>query len=568
MRILALIALFISISTFSKGQHEVFKSDFTPTWKEAISAFDHLAKASDEAQFFEKGKTDIGKPLHVLVINSDKVFDAKFFDPKKTVLLINNAIHPGEPDGVDACLQLCKELLDKKNTAHALLDSVIICIIPIYNVDGAHIRNSYSRSNQEGPLEYGFRGNAKNLDLNRDFIKCDSKNAISFSQIFHEFNPDIFVDTHVSNGADYQYTMTLIATQANKLGANQKDFIRKIMEPALYTSMESKTYPMTPYVNHMGKTPESGLADFLETPRFASGYAALFQCISFITETHMLKPYPQRVEATYHFLHSMLEFIDTHSHEIITEREKACAYWKEQKEYALNYQLDTTYREYFRFKGYEALSEPSLIGNGERLRYDRNQPFEKDIPLFRTFISKDSISIPKYYVVPQAWQQVIDRLNWNNINYTRLESDTLMEVHGYYLKNENTLSEAYEGHYLHTSVKTFDEKMKILFFEGDLIVPVEQDGIRYILETLEPKGKDSFYSWNFFDAVLQQKEWFSDYVFEEKAQQILKDNPELKAEFEKELPNLEEHWEQLYWIYRHSPYFERSAFRYPIYRIY
>lgn len=567
MRIVILSILFITFINKAFAQHIPFQSSYTPTWKEAIASFEKMASQSDEAMFIEKGKTDIGKPLHVLVINSDKEFDAKKFNPKKSVLLINNAIHPGEPDGVDACIKLCSELLDKQNTAHALLDSVIICIIPIYNVDGAHIRNSYSRSNQEGPDEYGFRGNAKNLDLNRDFIKCDSKNAVSFSQIFHEYNPDVFVDTHVSNGADYQYTMTLIATQANKLGANQRDYIRKTFEPALYQAMEANKYPMTPYVNHMGKTPESGLADFLETPRFASGYAALFQCISFITETHMLKPYPIRVEATYQFLHSMLEYMNSHCTEIQEERSKACDFWKKQKQYALNYELDTTNREYFRFKGYEALIEPSLIGNGERLRYDRNQPFEKDIPVFRKYTPKDSVNIPKFYVVPQAWQDVIDRLNWNNIEYSTLQNDTLMEVSGYYLHNEKTLTDAYEGHYLHTQVTTYDEKMKILFFAGDLLVPTDQDGIRYIIETLEPKGKDSFYAWNFFDSVLQQKEWFSDYVFEEKAQQILNENPELKAQFEKELPNLEEHWEQLYWIYRNSPYYERSAFRYPIYRI-
>jgi hypothetical protein len=29
-------------------------------------------------------------------------------------------------------------------------------------------RNSTSRTNQNGPEEYGFRGNARNFDLNRD----------------------------------------------------------------------------------------------------------------------------------------------------------------------------------------------------------------------------------------------------------------------------------------------------------------------------------------------------------------------------------------------------------------
>ena len=68
-------------------------------------------------------------------------------------------------------------------------------------------RNSTTRTNQNGPESYGFRGNARNYDLNRDFIKSDTKNAKTFAQIFHLVQPDVFIDNHVSNGADYQYIL-------------------------------------------------------------------------------------------------------------------------------------------------------------------------------------------------------------------------------------------------------------------------------------------------------------------------------------------------------------------------
>ena len=134
-------------------------------------------------------------------------------------------------------MMLSRDIIGKKIT---LPDNVVLAIIPVYNIGGALNRNSFSRANQNGPESYGFRGNAQNLDLNRDFIKCDSKNARSFTEIFHYLNPDIFIDNHVSDGADYQHVMTLITTQHNKLGNELGEWLKKTFEPKLFTGMHDK----------------------------------------------------------------------------------------------------------------------------------------------------------------------------------------------------------------------------------------------------------------------------------------------------------------------------------------
>jgi len=563
-----IVSLFVTHIAF--GQHTPFTGNTTPTWQECISRFQKIDDNSKIAKLIEMGTTDIGKPLHVLIINKDKEFSPEKFNKNKSVLFINNAIHPGEPDGVDASLIFAAEITNPKNELYPLLDSVIVCIIPIYNVDGSMIRNGFSRTNQEGPAEYGFRGNAQNLDLNRDFIKCDSKNAESFTKIFQRIKPHIFIDTHVSNGADYPYTMTLISTQSNKLGGVLGEFMKYEIEPFLYENMAKTGFEMCPYVNHMGRTPDSGITDFLETPRFASGYAALFHTIGFISETHMLKPYAQRVESTYQFIVTMMKYMDANSNRIVEMKRQAEQQWHYQEYYWMNFELDTTIKTTFNFKGYEAVIEPALVGKGERLRYDRNSPYTKDIPYYRNYRAQVEVEIPTYYIIPQAWSKVIDRLKWNGVSMDRMKSDTTIFVYGYYLNDLNTSKSAYEGHFLHRSVSARRDSMNIHFFEGDYIVPVNQHAIRYIIETLEPQSEDSFFAWNFFDGVLQQKEWFSDYVFEEKAKEILINDTELKAKFDEALktdPDLEEHWMQLNWIFRNSPHFEASAFRYPVYSI-
>lgn len=566
---LLLVFVWCSVLT-SKAQISLdLKGNTTPTWQETIDAFRTLDSASAEAQLLEVGTTDVGKPLHLFVINSSGLFYPELFETNKTVVFINNAIHPGEPDGVNASLLLVEELIKKDSPLHSVLDSIIVCIVPIYNVDGSLMRNSYTRANQDGPYEYGFRGNARNLDLNRDFIKCDSKNALSFNRLFTMMDPDVFIDTHVSNGADYPYVMTLISTQADKLGP-MGSYLRNTMEPALFSAMEKKGEPMCHYVNTMGRTPESGIVSFLETPRFASGYAALFNTLSFITETHMLKPFPKRVEATRVFLEELLLFASAHNSEIIRERKKADQQLLQQREFALRFELDTMRKDTLPFRAFRAHYETSKVGTGERLKYERDSTYTANVAFYDHYRDTLKIAAPGSYIVPQAWGEVIDRLKANGVLMYPMSRDTVLEVETYFIEGYETDRRPYEGHYVHHDVKVRKEKHRLLFFKGDYLIPTQQRARRYIIETLEPQSEDSFFAWGFFESILQRKEYFSDYVFEEKAEEILKENPQLKAEFEATLaidPALRaNHWDQLYWIYSRSIYAEKSVNRYPIFR--
>ena len=133
-------------------------------------------------------------------------------------------------------------------------------------------RSPNYRIDQNGPTEKGFRGNSQNLDLNRDFIKCDSKEARSFTEIFHLLDPDVLIDNHVSDGADYQHIMTLLTSQHNKLGGAMGEFMNKQFEPALFSLMKEKGYDLVPYVNAFGDTPETGWSEYWDSPRYSSGY--------------------------------------------------------------------------------------------------------------------------------------------------------------------------------------------------------------------------------------------------------------------------------------------------------
>lgn len=543
----------------------------TFTYQEGIDWWQQFDEAHEEVKMLEMGSTDSGFPLHLVLYNPDENFDLESLrQGNKTLVLVNNAIHPGEPDGTDASMLLMRELLQSKKLQKRYED-VVLAIIPFYNIGGALNRNSFTRANQNGPEAYGFRGNAQNLDLNRDFIKNDSKNARSFTQIFHAIEPDLYVETHVSNGADYQYTMTLLPTQHNKLGGIMGPYLQNELEPALYKRMEEKEWPMVPYVNVFGTVPDSGMVQFMDSPRYSSGFAALHNTFGFITETHMLKPYRQRVAATKAFLESVLEEAAENGDQWEKLKKQQAQQVKEQEKFVLNWKVDKSRPAEIMFKGYEASMIPSEISGQERLYYDRSKPFEKPLPFYNQYVPASEVEAPAFYAIPQGWWKVVELLKQNGVEMKRLEEDTVLQAEVYYIGEFETVESPYEGHYLHYNIQTEKKQEEVQLQKGDYLIPVNQEENRYIVETLEPQAKDSYFAWNFFDAILQQKEHFSPYVFEETAERLLKENVELRKAFDQKKKEDAEFagngYAQLNYIYEHSPYYEEAHRRYPVFRI-
>ena len=541
-------------------------------YEEVIRQYKILDSLSVKSKLFTYEKTDCGEPLHLFVISQNEIFNPQILhEKKKCILFINNGIHPGEPDGIDASLKLANNL-STNPIYNRLLENVVVCIIPVFNIDGALERNCCSRANQNGPEEYGFRGNAKNLDLNRDFIKADASNTRSLINILRLWNPDVFIDTHVSDGADYQYTMTLISTQHNKLNTIQGDFMKQKLNPALFERMKEKNDEMIPYVQTINEEeiPDSGIVGFLETPRFLSGYMALYNTYSFLSESHMLKPFDQRVKSTYNILLSLIEVSSENKDDIIDTRNKANDATLKMKNYFFNWKLDKTKKEAIHFKGFSAAYKKSDVTGATRLYYDREKPYDKLISFYDDYYPSDSIKIPKYFFISQAWNEIIERLEKSGVKLIKIENDSSASMTATYITDYETVKEPYEGHYLHYNVKTRTENQTIKIKKGDYLLLMPQPNMRYALETLIPRAVDSYFCWGFFDSFLQQKEWFSSYVYEEVAADLLLKDKNLKNEFEKWKlinPN-EDEYSQLNYIFQHSPNFEKTYCRYPIFSCY
>jgi hypothetical protein len=542
----------------------------TATYAEVLDFYKRLKGAYSTISMGDAGPTDIGYPLRYIAYSKEGNFSRDNSKERegKMVLLINNGIHPGEPDGVDACMMLLRDAASGKIKVP---DNVILVVIPLYNIGGALKRNSTSRVNQNGPESYGFRGNARNLDLNRDFIKSDAAETIGLESLFAGLSPDFFIDNHVSDGADYQHLMTLLATQHNKLGGETGALMYRTITPELYKNMKARGYDMVPYVNDFDNTPDAGWREFYELPRFSSGYAALFQTLAYVPETHMLKPFKDRVNATYALMQCFIKVASEHADEIKQARANDRKALLTKKEFALDWKVDSSRYDTVVFKGYQASRKTSEVSGLPRLYYDRNKPYTKKVPFYDHFVPTKTVTAPRAYIIPKAWTPIISRLRTNGVRILRFNYDSLTTVTAYHIDNYETVGQPYENHYLHKNIKVTASTIKKQFSEGDYIIWLDQPAKRYLVETLEPTAPDAFLAWNFFDGILQQKEYFSDYIFEDLAAELLKKDPALRARLEEKRKTdtnfANDAHAQLDFVYRNSPYFETEYMQYPVYRL-
>jgi len=568
MRGILLIAV---ISSLHSAAQWTFNGNTTVTWDQAIARYQELDLMHSGAQLFEIGNDDDGSPIHLFVIADGSGFTPDSIRAAgKSLLWITNGIHPGEPDGIDASLLLAQALLESDQYM-GLLANTAVCIVPVYNVWGAKQRDRHSRPDQNGPVEHGIRASARNLDLNRDFMKADASNTRAMHAALGHWDPDVYFETHVSDGADHQYVMELLTTQKDKLDGGLSAFMTKAMVPELYKWMDRRGFLMCPYFETVKEIPEEGLFGFYDSPRYSSGYNALFNRIGILAESHMLKPYADRVNATFQLMLATLAVMNERNAELLKTRQRAKSNAASMSEIGLNWKLDTTAVEQLAWHGYEASHPLSEVSGLPRLFYDQGKPTRTQVPWMDTYRPSLIKQKPLGYLMPHAWQDIAVRLRAHGVDVVQLEAATTYTVEEDSIATFTTVKQPTEGRYLHRDVRCVQRKRTIRAEPGDFFVRTGQACDRFILEALEPEAEDSYFAWGFFDAVLQQKEWFNPYIFEDIAGGLLAKDPALKAALEARRsadPHFaEDGWAQLLFVFQRSSFQEVGYRRYPILRV-
>jgi hypothetical protein len=275
----------------------------TSTYDETVDYCRRLDAASPWIRLLTFGRSPEGRDLHLLVLSRDEAFTPEA--ARRTgqpVLLVQNGIHSGEIDGKEACLALAREIAITKSLEH-LLDSAILLVVPIYNVDGHEFSTPYNRFNQKGPEEMGWRATAQHYNLNRDYLKADAPETRALLAMWEAWRPDLFVDTHVTDGADFQYDVLYTMESTGYVAPEIARYVEDVFQPHVRPAMERAGHVARPYfVLRDEKDLSKGISGFIFNPRFSNGWAALRNRPAILVETHMLKSFEVRIKATYDLL--------------------------------------------------------------------------------------------------------------------------------------------------------------------------------------------------------------------------------------------------------------------------
>jgi hypothetical protein len=548
----------------------------TPTYEEVLAYARKVERASRVVRVTEFGRSGAGRALPLVIVASGNTFTpAATRAANKLVMLVQANIHAGETDGGDAGSALVRDIAITRTRA-ALLEHVTLLFIPVYNVDGYERRSPFNRINQNGPAEMGWRGTATNLNLNRDYMKADAPETRAWLRLWNEWSPDLFIDCHVTDGADFRYNVTYQYEQHQNVPAPLLDWMKAAFDSRIVPATEASGNLLAPYLTlRDDRDPAKGIEGFIETPRFSTGYTPLRNRPGLLIETHMLKDYRTRVRGTYDLLVATLEEMN-HGAAALRRvlRETDGAITAEGRAYdaarRVALRLEFTDKSVpFNFKGVEFRIEHSDVSGADRIVYG-DKPRDLTVPYFNDARVTSSVAPPLYYIVPPQWKDVIEVLAAHGLQLKRLAAPATLDVESYRFSDVRWSPASFEGRV------TLTQKNRVVserrhYPAGSVVVPMAQPASRIALYLLEPDSPDSFVSWGFFNPIFEQKEFGESYVLERLAREMLAKDEGLRREFERRVANDPQFARnpraRLSFFYDRSPYADTQLNLYPVGRV-
>jgi hypothetical protein len=541
----------------------------TPRYTETMQYVRRIARAAPHMVKIEEfGTTGEGRALIAVVVSRDGVFaPAALHRSKRPVVFIQNSIHAGEMDGKDASLALLRDILVTKKQAR-LIDGAVLVIVPIYNADGHEYFGPFNRINQNGPEQMGWRANATQRNLNRDYLKADTPETRAFLREWNRWLPDFFVDDHVTDGADYQYDVTF----SIETDGPASTWVRKTLEPELFQRVNASGHMIAPYLSFVGSTPDTGIANAAAIPRFSTGYAQQQNRPGMLVEMHMLKDYQTRVTGNYELLCALLAVVNRDATKLVeanqrADRETIARGRAHTGTLALNFEA-TGETEPFAFKAYRWKVVHSDISGADWVQYS-HEPATITVPRQTTMKITAEAKIPAAYVIPAQWTELIARLELHGLELKRLTKEWTGEVGTYRCATPQWHVEPFEGRHLAgKSLVCRPVREKMSFPAGSAVVAMDQRAARIAMQWLEPMGPDSALQWGFLDSIFERKEYGEEYVLERLARNLLASDPRLKSEFEQKVaedPKFAANPEErLNWFLQRSPWWDQRIGLYPV----
>jgi murein tripeptide amidase MpaA len=537
----------------------------TPTYEETMAYLRRLVRAAPELKMVSLGKSGLGYDIWMVIASSERAFTPESLRAGgKPTLLAHSGIHAGEIDGKDAGLMLLRDLT-VRGTRRELLRGANFLFIPILNVDGHHRFSRFGRINQRGPVETGWRTNSRNDNLNRDFAKLDTPEVGLLVDALNAYDPDLYVDLHVTDGADYQYDVTFGYNGPHAWSPAIATWLDKEFTPAVNRDLKAMGHVPGPLIGQFSHDDVAqGILDWTAGPRFSTGYGDARHLPSVLVENHSLKAYDRRVLGDYVFLESSLKVLGSR---VKSLREAVAAdRGRRPGEVPLDWKLDPEPASMMEYLGIESRRAPSAISGGVKIEYT-GKPVTLKIP--RRVMSLPSVSVkrPRAYWIPPQWTELIARLARHGIKMERIAAPRELDVETYRLDDATTAAEPFEGR-IPVTADPVPVRRHRLYPAGSVRIPTDQPLGDLAVLLLEPGSPDSFFRWGFMLEVLERTEYVEGYVMEPMAEKMLQEDPELRKSFEEKLGEdasfRGDPRARLNWFYRRTPFFDPEWRIYPI----
>lgn len=559
-------------------------SDFqeTPGYAETLAYLRRLAATSKDVRVVNlEEPSGEGRPFAMAILSreSDKSPTGLKASGKPTVF-VQAGIHPGEISGKDAGLMLLRDLSVGGSLAE-LLERANLLFVPVVNIDGHERFGLYGRVNQRGPTRTGWRSNAQNLNLNRDFVKIDSPEIRNVVRILERWDPDLFIDLHDTDGVNYQYDVTYCNNGENAWSPKATAWMNKVLSPQVDRELGALGHlPFVCIDEFDSQDLTAGFYPYYtDGPRYSNAYADARQIPGILVEIHALKPYKRRVLGTYVFLKAMLEVVGKEAESLRRAIRKDRR--SRPAKVVLSFKAGEGDPKTVKLKAFRSELFDSPITGDKMVRWT-NEPVVLDVPVEASDQPAVVVERPEAYYIPVQWRAVIKRLAIHGVEMEVLEQPTEVEVVLYRLpdaeigrafepaKPFGERLPLYEGRLLIKGAPIPEERL-VTYPPGSVRVPTDQDLGTLAMLLLEPQSPDSFLQWGFFNTVMTDAEQVEGYILEPMAQRMLEESPELAKEFEAKLESdpefAKDRTARLFWFYQRTPFADQNRYLYPVGRV-
>jgi hypothetical protein len=499
----------------------------TSRYEDVTRIVNGLASSSPLVYTEMFGRTEEERDLPLMVISDPKVTSPEAAHKLgRPLVFVQANIHAGEVEGKEAVLMLARRLV--AGDLKPLTKQLVILIAPDYNADGNEKVNVQNRTAQNGPVAgVGTRENAKGLDLNRDYMKLESREARALVQLMTRWDPHVLVDLHTTNGSYHGYHLTyspILNPNADpKLIAFERERMLPAIQDAVLKKAGFRTYYYGNFAPENGGGRESARVDpanpgnttwrtFDHRPRFGNNYVGLRNRIAILSEAYSYLDFKGRIDVTAAFVEQIFHSSADNAQRIVQLTAQADRLFTAAPPSQKPVELGVD----FEIRALPDLVD-IIVGDVRKLMNPRSgkemsQMTELAVPVkmkdYGVFEATKLVPMPQGWLIPKPLAEgarlaaSIDRLKWHGLVMRTVSTDGPVTVERFLISEFNRSERAFQGH-REARLRGTLQKAQLTVSAGSIFIPANQPLARLAFYLLEPESDDGLTTWNFFDSVLK-----------------------------------------------------------------